>query len=392
MRMIRRGMTTVLVTACAVVAVSAVASPAGATTPGSPAPADAAPVGSFDAVSVRFDDRAVVSGWAADPDRPGQSVDVALYVGGKLVADVPTGSARPDVAAAVGWVGPSTGWQANPSDSPLWASRGPGTTLCAYARNVPGTGKVLLGCRDYTVAAVTRYSPVGTLELAGADPGRLQLRGWAADPDGDPTTRIEIAVDGSPVLQTTASLPRPDVAAALGFGATSGFNLTLPTMPGSHSICVRAENTGSHGAGNATIGCVNRTIPGVRPPGPHDPRGNLDAIDAIAVDQNGVFRWVSKGWAYDPDTSGPINVRVRTLGSAPTYRFPNRYPFYDSVYATGEARPDVQSVYPAAGPSSGFDGSHLTLRNPEMRLMCAYAVNVGAGTNQFIGCIQPRHL
>ncbi len=343
-------------------------------------------------MSVRFDDLAVVSGWAADPDRPGRSVDVALFVGGKLVEDTPTGTSRPDVAASVPGAGPSTGWVAAPADSPGWASRGPGTTLCAYVRNVPGPGKVLLGCRDYTVADVTRYSPTGSLDVAAVDPGRLQLRGWAADPDGDPTTHLEVIVDGHTVLQTAASLSRPDVVAALGFGSTSGFNLTLPVMPGSHTVCIHAENTGAHAAGNAIIQCASRTIPGVQPPGPHDPRGNLEGIDAMAANPDGVFRWFSKGWAYDPDTSGPINVRVRTLSSAPTYRFPNRYPFYDSVYPTGVARPDVQAVFPAAGPSSGFDGSHLTLRNPEMTLMCAYAINVGAGTNRFIGCIQPRHL
>jgi hypothetical protein len=397
MKKLRQGVTVmVVVVAWAVVGLGATAGAADAPV-AVPAAATGPPIGAFDAVSVRFDDNAVLSGWAADPDRPPRedgprALDVALYVGGTLIGTVPTGSERPDVAQAVPWAGPWTGWQIALADLPLSASRPPGTTVCAYARNPGGGGKVLLGCRDFRVAPVSAFSPVGALELAGTDPGRVQLRGWAADPDGDATTRIAVDVDGSPVLETTASQPRPDVAAALGLGATSGFNLTLPAMPGGHVICVRAQNTGTHGAGNATIGCAARTIPGVQPPGPHDPRGNLDALDAVAVDQNGVFRWVSKGWAYDPDSSGPVNVRVRTLGSAPSYRFPNRYPYYDSVYATGVARPDVADAIPDAGPSSGFDGSHVTLRNPEIRLMCAYAINAGAGSNQLIGCIQPRHL
>jgi hypothetical protein len=364
-----------------------VASATSMSTPPLPGP----PVGSFDAVSVRFDDHAVVSGWAADPDRAGRSINVALYLGGHLVVETPTGDARPDVAAAVSWAGPSTGWHVTPSDSPEWSS-GRGSMLCAYARNPGGGGKVLLGCRDLRVQGNTPFNPAGALDAATIDPGRVRLQGWAADPDGDPTTQIRVAYDGATVLQSTAALPRPDVAAALGLSPTSGFDLILPVLPGPHVICVVAQNTGLHGEGNSTVGCVTPTIPGVQSPGPHDPRGNLDAIDAIAVGQTETFRWVSKGWAYDPDSGGPINVRVRTLGKAPAYRPPNNYTLYDSVYATGQPRADVQNVYPAAGPSSGFDGSHVTLRNPEMTLMCAYAVNVGAGTNQLIGCIEPRHL
>ena len=385
-----------LLIGCAVVALGVSADPAGATGARVEAPS-APPIGSIDAMSVKFTDYAVMSGWAADPDLPpredrARPLDVALYVGGKLVGSTPTGLERPDVAEAHPWAGPWTGWEVALADLPGFQFRPPGSSVCAYARNPGGGGKVLLGCRDFRVAPVSAFSPVGALDLAGTDPGRVRLRGWAADPDGSAETQIQVELDGTTVLQPIAKLPRPDVAAALGFGATTGYDLTLPVMPGSHFICVRAENTGTHGAGNRTISCVTRTIPGVQAPGAHDPRGNLDALDAVAVDQNGVFSWVSKGWAYDPDATGPVDVRVRTLGRAPTYRFSNGYPLYDSVYATGVARPDVESAFPAAGPSSGFDGSQLTLRNPEMRVMCAYAINVGAGANRFIGCIEPRHL
>jgi hypothetical protein len=351
-------------------------------------------IGAIDSVSVRFDDRHTeVSGWAADPDqgRHGTAI-VNLYVGGQPIGSATDGVARPDVAAAYPWAGTETGWSVIPEFLPGWGSRGQGTRICAYAQNREGPGKSFIGCQDLAARGPSPFNPIGSIDAVAPAPGWIRLQGWAADPDGDLTTQVQVLYDGQAVLQRAASMPRPDVADALGFGATAGFDLRMPIAPGPHVVCVRAQNTGLQGRDNPTIGCTTPVIPGVQPAGPHDPAGSLDAIDAVAVDQNGVFRWGAKGWAYDPDSGGPIGVRVRTLGKNPTYRAPNTFSLYDSVYATGQPRPDVEHVVPAAGPDAGFEGSHLTLRNPEMTLTCAYAVNTGPGVNRFIGCIQPRHL
>jgi hypothetical protein len=362
-----------------------------------PVRAAAAPLGSpsgaFDNVSARFDNKVVVSGWAADRDAPQAALTVHLYVGSSFIGALTTGDKRPDVANAVPPVmpgvvaGPSTGWHTTLTAEPLAWNPALGDLVCAYGINLgPGTNS-LLGCRHIQLAGgPSPANPIGFLESAKPSPGLIQLSGWASDPDGTRTTQLRISFDGSEVLETTTSVPRPDVS---GLGP-SGFNLTLPMMPGLHSICVDAQNTGLAGLQNATLGCVRRTVPGAPPPGAHDPQGTLDRIAVDDVDHNGLFRWHSIGWAYDPDASGPINVRVRTLGRTPSFAPPNNFVYFPVVAGAFRPRPDVANVFPAAGPNSGFDATMNPPRFPEMALTCAYAVNVGPGTSRFLGCFAPQ--
>jgi hypothetical protein len=243
----------------------------------------------------------------------------------------------------------------------------------------------LLGCRHIQLAGGSSvFNPIGFLEVAQPSPGLIQLRGWAADRDGTPTTRLRTSFDGSEVLESTTDVVRPD--ASFHPNDSTGFNFSLPIAPGPHSICVYAQNTGLAGLQNLTVGCVNRTIPGVRAAGPHDPQGSLDGFSVEAIDQNGLFRWIPKGWAYDPDATGPINVRVRILGKAPSHAPPNNVFSVQKVFGTTRARPDVAVHFPAAGPNSGFEGLFLPPQYPELSLMCAYAVNVGPGSTRFLGC------
>ena len=48
------------------------------------------------------------------------------------------------------------------------------------------------------------------------------------------------------------------------------------------------------------------------------------------------------------------------------------------------ARPDVGAAYPAAGANHGFTLGLAA--SPGTRSVCAYAVNVGRGSSQRIGC------
>jgi hypothetical protein len=214
-------------------------------------------------------------------------------------------------------------------------------------------------------------------------PGLVRYTGWAADPDGKPTTRLEVFIDGTESLMTAAELPRPDVHAALGLSATSGFDITLPMLPGRHGYSIIAENT-RLGDWNPIISEGWSSIPGVQPPDAHDPRGQIEGVGfhEVGLDDRD---WKTWGWAYDPDTSAPITILFR----AEAYDVVDR-PDTGSVtrrLPTGGSRPDIQQdVEPAAGPSSGFDGHLLTTRLGTLRYVCAYAQNVGAGTSRFLGC------
>jgi len=81
------------------------------------------------------------------------------------------------------------------------------------------------------------------------------------------------------------------------------------------------------------------------------------------------------GWAIDPDTADPINVRVYADGEYMGGRHASR------------SRPDVGAAYPAHGSNHGF-GIDITTNAAEV---CAYAINDrGGDNNALLGCAAPR--
>ena len=361
-----------------------------ATPASSGAAAPPSPIGSFDGASARFNNAVAVTGWAADADALDQPIAVRLYLGTKFVKEVSTTDARPDVAARMHGVGLSTGWHATITPADIWYAAS-GTVMCAYAINVGAGVNNTLGCRDLRLSpAPSPYDPVGNLEVAATEPGLVHLRGWAGDPDGQSTTRLRVYFNGNPVGGASTSIWRPDVLLSLHLGPNTGFDLTLPSAPGPTFVCVYAENTGALGNRNSTVGCAQLTTPGVAPAGAHDPNGAIDGVQTTQLET---------GWAYDPDSSAPITVQLRK------YFSPAVGDQADSLYAgsatTGLARPDAQAAFPQAGPNSGYSGEIQTVgaasasssgpsaaatSPPNHFFVCAYAVNVGAGSNRFIGC------
>jgi hypothetical protein len=339
------------------------ASPASAAAPGSP-------VGVVYEPSARFDDVSIIGGNARDPDAPGQPTTVRLYIGTTFKAQTTAAGSAPFE------------WSISSS---VIGSQWYDSTVCAYAINVGPGSNALLGCRRMRPTGNQDLTPRSSLDAVIVSPGLVQLRGWAGDPDGDRTTQLRVYYDGKLVAEKTAALARPDVARVMPvLGPTTGFNVALPIAPGGHQICVYAQNTGRAGGANHTVGCVTRTVPGVRAAGPHDPRGFYDSIGSGpgAVFPNVVHSAV--GWAFDPDSAGPVTVRVRTL----MYRYFVAAPLLhqNKTLTTGVARPDVASSVVGAGPSTGFRGVVAQGSYSYARLSCGYVVNVGPGSDRFIGC------
>jgi hypothetical protein len=80
------------------------------------------------------------------------------------------------------------------------------------------------------------------------------------------------------------------------------------------------------------------------------------------------------GWAIDSDTTAPISVDLYLDGH-----------WYLRTTAD-MPRPDVGAAFPASGPDHGFSAD-VTTSYVGNHVVCAYAINVGAGTtNPFIGC------
>ncbi|MSW63694.1 MAG: hypothetical protein F2825_02255 [Actinobacteria bacterium] len=99
---------------------------------------------------------------------------------------------------------------------------------------------------------------MGHLDGATVDaPGVVTITGWVWDADtGAGASPFNLYVDGRLVPGVTASVNRPDLAAALPpeAGTAHGFAPTLSVGPGRHSVCSYAVNTGI-GSANPFLGC-----------------------------------------------------------------------------------------------------------------------------------------
>ena len=99
----------------------------------------------------------------------------------------------------------------------------------------------------------------------------------------------------------------------------------------------------------------------------HNPFGRLDSVTVLSG-----HRVHLRGWAIDPDRrSQPLQIAV-----------------YHGVHGigwfpSGMYRPDVARAF-HAGPRQGFDITVTQL--PGKHHMCAYAINIGPGSNTLIGC------
>ena len=97
-----------------------------------------------------------------------------------------------------------------------------------------------------------------------------------------------------------------------------------------------------------------------------DPVGSLDVLGQVL---DGVE---VAGWAFDPNTTDPINVDV----------------YDDSTgtrFSASDGRADIGAAFPGAGDNHGFDvGGAEDAGTPHR--FCAYAINVGPGGNQLLKC------
>ncbi len=221
-------------------------------------------------------------------------------------------------------------------------------TVCVIGVNVSYGSDRSVGCR----AIVLQFDPVTGIDvLAQKSPG-ITISGWATDPDTAAPISVRITADGT-VLGTVV---------ANGAGSTHPghrFSATYPLAAGKHTVCVVGVNVSS-GSDSAPL-CRSLTVN-------FDPFGRLDATGRISGSTDIQVR----GWAIDPETTKPIDVRVTRDGQS-------------VAGATADlSRPDVQQAYPAFGALHGF-----LVRVPaddQEHTICVVAVNVGLGADHQIGC------
>jgi cell wall-associated NlpC family hydrolase len=187
------------------------------------------------------------------------------------------------------------------------------------------------------------------------------------DPDAR-TTNLTISVvrDGvTRVATTTTSVANATVTSKYSAGKTPGFTITAPLLTGAHTLCVVAYSIGS---GLATLlTCVPTplgTVLSSTQIAAHNPIGTIAGASASSTTLR------VRGWASDPDYLARRSIVVLYVDG---YSVATRT---TSTYAA--PRPA------GAGPYSAYDISVPVTRG--MHIGCIWVVNVGLGSNKYLGC------
>ncbi|MEO6501817.1 MAG: fibronectin type III domain-containing protein [Jatrophihabitantaceae bacterium] len=293
----------------------------------------------------------LVSGYAIDPNAPTSAVLIRTYLDGKYHSGRPAGATRTGIPAEYASAGSSHGF------SFLLPMTAGVHQLCVYAMNIgAGAVNLRLGCRTVTMI----NNPVGALEGNQLQPGGFLATGYALDPDVTSSIAVRVYLDGRWVASGTAAAPRPDLLTRYpANGQNHGFSIFAPVPAGVHQLCAYGMNVGA-GTVNTRFGC--RTVTMINNP--------VGALESAPLKPGG---FQATGYALDPDTTASITVRIYLDGK------------YVANGTAAAARPDLQASYPKHGQNHGF--SIFTPASAGTHQLCAYGMNVGAGTvNTRFGC------
>jgi len=316
------------------------------------------PLGALEAADVASDGTATIGGWALDPDVT-DPITVHVYVDSVGVA-ITADANRADVGAKYPGYGNAHGFSYTTKLTP-----GP-HTVCAYGINVRSGGNALLGCRDAVAPRPLtdlNRAPIGSVELVSAKGTEIRAAGWALDPDTAAPIAVHVYVDSAGTA-TTADRARTDIGRLYpDNGPNHGFDLTVTSTPGTHSVCTYAINNGA--GGNSLLGCSTVVVQGSVTEQQRAPIGNFEAATATGG------QITAAGWALDPDTVAPIPVHVYVDGAG-------------TPFTADRTRDDIARAYPAYGSSHGF--SATVSAAPGTHSVCVYAINNGAGGHTLLGC------
>ncbi|MEY3511579.1 MAG: hypothetical protein RL486_244 [Actinomycetota bacterium] len=310
------------------------------------------PFGILHSISVPEPTYANVFGWAIDPDsREPIPVDVYVYgpdgqpgLGRRLEAS----GEFPGLAAAYPGFG---GAHAYFTDIPIPLGA---KQVCAFGINVGSGGNSLLGCKSLG------GDPFGVIDTArSVGPGRIEVSGWAIDPNGVTPTQVVARINGVDTV-VTANLNRPDLGNPGGLGNLHGYTATVQVPTGGNvQVCMGAANSIGPGS-SVSLGCRNVVMPGGSP------------IGVIDTAINGVGSISVTGWVVDPDTAAAIDVHVYVNGIGRL-----------AIRADG-TRNDVAAGFPGYGPTRGYSGSVSI--GGGAHTVCVYGINVGVGNHSLLGC------
>lgn len=160
--------------------------------------------------------------------------------------------------------------------------------------------------------------PVGHIDVLN----RSKIAGWAFSPTAGPAAAaIEVTING--VKTTVAAKDYRQDLSVLG-SPYHAFTYTMPTlMPGLSTVIVQAVDPTTGARTTMSNTTINNPAPVF----------HLDVTSATRI----------AGWAYDPDTASPIQIRIDINGVVGT------------PFTTDKTRNDVATIFHTGNHTSGFD-------------------------------------
>lgn len=202
-------------------------------------------------------------------------------------------------------------------------------------------------------------TPVGEVKDVWTTNNKINMWGWAYDVSipTDPIA-IHVSVNGvwtawtANAENTTANTLYPGAGTKHGFGGS----ISVPRA-GTYNVCVYAVNQGP--GVNLQLGCYNLAVADGSPSG---------VVNDISAGPGQVSLW---GWALDPDVQDPIAIHVNVNGKW-------------TVLTADQPNTSSTVQFPTHSADHGFGGV-IPLSGGAYNV-CAFAVNVGEGTNTTLGC------
>lgn len=211
------------------------------------------------------------------------------------------------------------------------------------------------------------HDPIGAVGSGTAVVGGVRFSGWAADPDDLTSNATVLAiVDGrTHAASVVTSIAKPTITETYGTGPTPGFTITVALDTAPHTVCIVVKNVGWG------LDLVLRCVP--TPLGTtltstqlaaHNPAGSISSASASSTSVR------FQGWSSDPDYVARRAIVV----------------LYVDGYSSATV---ITHDYPAPRPDSAGARSAFDITVPVstgMHIGCIWVVNVGLGSNAFLGC------
>lgn len=200
---------------------------------------DDAPVGRLATRSTR--QGLLVKGWTADPDSVGP-IDVHIWIDARRVHTRRAGINRPDIE--------HLGYGTRHGFEYVAAVADGLHTVCVEAVNSSSARTRFIACN----VVETDNEPFGAGRVRPLGDGRVEVKGWAMDPDGRRPIGVHVLVDGAFVVGGRADRLRRDVGERFGNGNRHGFRFVLDVGPGPHEVCAHGLNFRA-GVANPPVVC-----------------------------------------------------------------------------------------------------------------------------------------